>query len=115
MIPLKSQTAVITGGSRGIGFAIADELAAAGSHLVITSRKSADAESAAEKLAEHRVRILPLQCDVRDEVAVERMFEAVKSDFGSIDVLVNNAGHSHALVPIERRQPISGKTLWRPI
>ena len=100
--PLKSKLAVITGASRGIGFAIAEELAAAGSNLVITSRKSADAEAAAEKLAEHGVRILPLQCDVRDEVAIERMFEAVKSDFGSIDVLVNNAGHSQALVPIEK-------------
>ena len=100
--PLKSKLAVITGASRGIGFAIAEELAAAGSHLVITSRKAADAESAAEKLAEHGVRILPLQCDVRDEVAIERMFEAVKSDFGSVDILVNNAGHSQALVPIEK-------------
>jgi NAD(P)-dependent dehydrogenase (short-subunit alcohol dehydrogenase family) len=93
---------VITGASRGIGFAIAEALAAAGSNLVITSRKSADAESGAEKLATHGVRILPLQCDVRDEVAVERMFEAVKSDFGSIDILVNNAGHSQALIPIEK-------------
>ncbi len=100
--PLKSKIAVITGASRGIGFAIAEALAATGANLVITSRKAADAESAAERLAEHGVRILPLQCDVRDEVAIERMFEAVKSDFGSIDILVNNAGHSQVLVPIEK-------------
>ena len=100
--PLKSKVAVITGASRGIGFAIAEALAAAGSNLVITSRKSADAEAAAEKLAVHGVRVLPIQCDVRDEVAIERMFEAVKSDFGSVDILVNNAGHSQALVPIEK-------------
>ncbi len=93
---------MITGASRGIGFAIAEALAATGSNLVITSRKSADAEAAAEKLATHGVRILPLQCDVRDEVAIERMFEAVKSDFGSVDILVNNAGQSQALVPIEK-------------
>ncbi len=99
---LKSKVAVVTGASRGIGFAIAEALASAGSNLVITSRKAADAESAAEKLAEHGVRILPLQCDVRDEVAIERMFEAVRSDFGSVDILVNNAGHSQALIPIEK-------------
>jgi NAD(P)-dependent dehydrogenase (short-subunit alcohol dehydrogenase family) len=102
MDPLKEKIAVITGASRGIGFAIAKALAAAGSSLVITSRKSADAEAAAEKLAAHGVRILPLQCDVRDEVAIARTFEAVKSDFGSIDVLINNAGHSQALIPIEK-------------
>jgi len=100
--PLKSKLAVITGASRGIGYAIAEALATAGSNLVITSRKAADAESAAERLAVHGVRILPLQCDVRDEVAIERMFEAVKSDFGSVDILVNNAGHSQALMPIEK-------------
>jgi len=100
--PLKSKIAVITGASRGIGFAIAEALAAAGSNLVVTSRKSSDAESAAEKLAVHGVRVLPLQCDVRDEVAVERMFQAIKDDFGSVDILVNNAGHSQPLVPIEK-------------
>jgi NAD(P)-dependent dehydrogenase (short-subunit alcohol dehydrogenase family) len=100
--PLKSKLAVITGASRGIGFAIAEALAAAGTNLVITSRKASDSESAAEELAAHGVRILPLQCDVRDEVAIERMFEAVKSVFESIDILVNNAGHSQALVAIEK-------------
>jgi NAD(P)-dependent dehydrogenase (short-subunit alcohol dehydrogenase family) len=99
--PLKSKVAVITGASRGIGFAIAEALAAAGSDLVITSRKSADAESAAEELAVHGVRVLPIQCDVRDEVAIARLFQAVKDDFGHIDVLVNNAGHSHAPFPID--------------
>ena len=100
--PLKSKLAVITGASRGIGYAIAEALASAGSHLVITSRKAADAESAAEKLAAHGVRLLPIQCDVRDEVAVERLFAAVKDDFGHVDILVNNAGHSHAALPIEQ-------------
>jgi NAD(P)-dependent dehydrogenase (short-subunit alcohol dehydrogenase family) len=100
--PLKNKVTVITGASRGIGFAIAEALAAVGSNLVITSRKSADAEAAAEKLAVHGVRVLPIQCDVRDEDAIERMFEGVRSDFGSVDILVNNAGHSQALVPIEK-------------
>ncbi len=99
--PLKSKLAVITGGSRGIGFAIAEALAIAGSNLVVTSRKAADAETAAEKLASHGVRVLPIQCDVRDEVAIARLFQAVKDDFGHPDILVNNAGQSHALFPIE--------------
>jgi 3-oxoacyl-[acyl-carrier protein] reductase len=99
--PLKSKVSVITGGSRGIGFAIAEALAIAGSNVVVTSRKSADAESAAEKLACHGVRVLPIQCDVRDEVAIARLFQAVKDDFGHLDILVNNAGNSHAPFPIE--------------
>jgi NAD(P)-dependent dehydrogenase (short-subunit alcohol dehydrogenase family) len=99
---LNSKTAVITGASRGIGFAIAEALAAAGSNLVITSRRATGAESAAEKLAAHGTRILPLQCDVRDEVAIERLFAAVKDDFGHVDILVNNAGHSQAPFPIEK-------------
>ena len=108
---LKSKIAVVTGASRGIGFAIAQALAAAGANLVITSRKSADAESAAERLAEHGVRILPLQCDVRDEVAVERMFQAIKDDFGSVDILINNAGRSQAQVSIEKLPT----EIWRDV
>ncbi|HLH05917.1 MAG TPA: SDR family oxidoreductase [Terriglobales bacterium] len=100
--PLKARIAVITGANRGIGFALANALAAAGCHLAITSRTAANAESAAEKLSVHATRILPLQCDVREELAVARIFEAVKADFGHIDILINNAGHSHAALPIER-------------
>lgn len=99
---LHSKVAVITGANRGIGFAIAEALASAGCNLVVTSRKATDAEAAAEKLAAHGVRVLPIQCDVRDEIAVGRLFAAVRDDFKNIDILINNAGHSHAALPIEK-------------
>jgi 3-oxoacyl-(acyl-carrier-protein) reductase len=89
---LKDKTALVTGGSRGIGRAVAIALAEAGADVVVNFNHSADA--AREVCSESRalgVRSRSYQCDVsRGET--EFMVERVLDDFGSIDILVNNAG-----------------------
>jgi citronellol/citronellal dehydrogenase len=93
-----SKTAFITGGSRGIGKAIALSLAKAGYNIVIAA-KTAEAHpklegtiyTAAEEIEKLGVKVLPLQVDIRSEENVIDAVEKVKNTFGKIDVLVNNA------------------------
>jgi 3-oxoacyl-[acyl-carrier protein] reductase len=87
------KTAIVTGGSRGIGRAIALELAAAGHRVVITFQK--DAKSADETVVAVRRRggeAIACAADVRDAAAVKALGERVAADFGGADILVNNAG-----------------------
>ena len=97
------KVAVVTGGSRGIGYAIARALAAEGCAVVITGRnKSALKQSAARltKLQEPGM-VVPIVCDVRDEKSVRALFTEVKRRFEKIDVLVNNAGITQPTVTVE--------------
>jgi len=91
MLPDKTfdgRVAIVTGGATGIGFAIARELTRLGARVVIASRKQANLEAAVAQLGETSAfHVL----DVRDAAAVETMAETVATDFGRIDVLVNNA------------------------
>ena len=81
--PLFGRTAVVTGASRGIGLAVAEELQGAGAHVVRLARSLADAE------AERRTDIA---CDVTDPTAVERTARRVLDAHGAPDILVNAAG-----------------------
>jgi 3-oxoacyl-[acyl-carrier protein] reductase len=89
-IDLARKTAVVTGGSRGIGYAIAQALAGAGARVAILARDGAKAETAARSLGDGGAR--GYSCDVADAAQVEQAVETVERDFGQIDVLVNNAG-----------------------
>ncbi len=91
--PLVGRMAVVTGGSRGIGRAIALELARQGADLLITYRtNSALAEAAANEIRRLHVDCITCEMDVRDGSSIERMVEAARARHGEIDVLVNNAG-----------------------
>jgi NAD(P)-dependent dehydrogenase (short-subunit alcohol dehydrogenase family) len=92
-LQLKDKVALVTGGSRGIGLAIARALAAEGCDLVITARDRAKLNKAAKELEQN---VAPLICDVRDAKAVEKLFVAVRDRFGRLDILINNAGVAHA-------------------
>ena len=86
---------VVTGGTRGIGNAIAAKLLAHGDAVAITGTSPQGVERAAGQLREvapDARRVMALACDVRDPVAIETAFESVATQFGGIDVLVNNAG-----------------------
>jgi NAD(P)-dependent dehydrogenase (short-subunit alcohol dehydrogenase family) len=90
---LDGRVAVVTGGARGLGRAIADALASAGADVAISARKRQSAERAAEVIAETSGRkTLALAADVTARREVEEMIDAVSSAFGRIDILVNNAG-----------------------
>jgi NAD(P)-dependent dehydrogenase (short-subunit alcohol dehydrogenase family) len=87
------QVALITGGSAGLGLAIASALAAAGSDIVLASRSAARCREAAERVAAQTGRRASgLWCDVTDEAAVGALVERVLSDHGRLDVLVTSAG-----------------------
>ena len=90
---MTGQVAIITGGSKGLGAAIAAGLASAGAITVIASRGLAEAEVvAAEITAGYGTRSIPMSVDVADPTSVERMAESVMAQSGRIDILVNSAG-----------------------
>ncbi len=91
---LRGRVAVITGGGRGIGRAIATDLARAGADVAITYRSDpVQAEGVAVDLAAtHGVRVRAVQCDVRLAADVERLINEAKDNLGGLHILVNNAG-----------------------
>ncbi|GAB2779320.1 SDR family NAD(P)-dependent oxidoreductase [Halomonas shantousis] len=89
---LNDKTALVTGGGRGIGQGIALALAEAGAHVVIADRDTAIAEETAEKVKACGGRSLALQVDVTDPDSIQRMIGDIESDFGPLDIAVNNAG-----------------------
>src|SRR5215467_3958065 len=84
---LKNATVLITGGSSGIGFAIAKSLIEAGSRVAITGRDEKKLYKAAETLS-----AVPIRADVTNENDVSRTYREVLQAFGRLDILVNNAG-----------------------
>ena len=91
---LKGKTAVITGASRGIGEAIAHKFASLGANVAVIY---AGNNIAAEKVCkncqeEYGVKAVSYQCDVSDFDAVKQTVASIKADFGTVHILVNNAG-----------------------
>jgi NAD(P)-dependent dehydrogenase (short-subunit alcohol dehydrogenase family) len=89
---LAGSTALVTGGSRGLGFLLARELARAGCRVAICARDLPELERARAALAREGHRLTALPCDVADRAAVERLVAEVTATLGGLDVLVNNAG-----------------------
>ena len=89
---LEGKVALITGGSQGIGRAVAHALAQKGMNLVLAARSVDKLEAAAEELRKSGVRVLTVPTDVSKRADLERLVEAAVAEFGGIDVLVNNAG-----------------------
>ena len=93
MSKLTEKVALVTGGSRGIGAAIAKRLAADGANVAITYTKGADAAASVVKEIERSGRkAIAIQADATDAKAVEAAVEKVIATFGRLDILVNNAG-----------------------
>ena len=92
---LAGKVAVITGGSRGLGFASARALVAEGAHVVICGRTPRTLDSAAAQLAEvggDAARVLAVEADVSREKDLRRLVDEAVTRFGGVDVLVNNVG-----------------------
>jgi NAD(P)-dependent dehydrogenase (short-subunit alcohol dehydrogenase family) len=91
-LQLTGRRALVTGGSRGIGLAVADALAAEGVDLVLAARDPDRLRRAAEDLAaRHGRRVVGLRVDTADDVSVRTMVAAATEALGGIDILVNNA------------------------
>ncbi|HVO62620.1 MAG TPA: SDR family NAD(P)-dependent oxidoreductase [Terriglobales bacterium] len=103
--PFKGKMALITGASKGIGFAIAKKLAAEGCDLTITARNRAALEEASRELLAFRVRVLAEACDVSKASEVESLFTSVRQQSKGLDILINNAGISHAMAPVDQLAP----------
>ena len=105
LFDMTGQTAIVTGGSKGLGKAIAEGLASAGANIALISRNQAEAEAAAQEIAStYQTQTLGLEVDVTQQADIEAMVSTVFEKFGRIDALVNNAG-------INIRGPISELSL----
>jgi 3-oxoacyl-[acyl-carrier protein] reductase len=82
---------IVTGGSKGIGLAIAQALLARGMQVAISGRQDGDLQAAARALGGGD-RVLPVRADVRDPADAQRLIDQTVARFGGLDVLVNNAG-----------------------
>jgi gluconate 5-dehydrogenase len=95
MFSLAGQRALVTGSSRGIGFAIAGALAGAGADVILNARDKVALGEAAAKLAESGARVRAVAFDVTSEDSVSGAVEHIEAEIGPIDILVNNAGMQH--------------------
>ncbi|MFB6087582.1 MAG: SDR family NAD(P)-dependent oxidoreductase [Haloarculaceae archaeon] len=92
-LSLDDRPAIVTGGSQGIGKAIATQFAAAGGDVAICSRSYDRVEPVAADLTEeHDGRVVPVECDVTDSDDVRHLVDVAIEEFGDLKVLVNNAG-----------------------
>lgn len=91
---LVGRRALVTGGSKGIGYAVCEELLAEGAAVVFCARHGDEVEVAASRLAE-RGKATGLVCDVTDANAIEEMVASAAEVLGGLDILVNNAGGAH--------------------
>ncbi len=97
---LKDKIALITGGGRGIGKAVALHYAREGAKLAICGRTASEIEEAAGEIKASGAECLALVCDVSEEEPVAAMVEEVRKRFGGIDILINNAGVMTRPTPI---------------
>ena len=97
-----NKVAVITGGSRGIGLAMARVFAASGYSVVITGRDIKRLQQATSEITGKHANVTTIACDVRDPASVEALFQEVRKAHSTLDVLINNAGVAHALAPAEQ-------------
>lgn len=94
LFDLKGKTALVTGGSRGLGLQMAQALGEAGARLVLTSRKTHDLEAAARELQAQGIDAQWIAADCANEADIQRLVAEATEKLGHIDILVNNAGAS---------------------
>lgn len=91
---LKGKTAIVTGGTRGIGFAIVKKYLENGANVAIAGSRQETAEKALSHLSEYEGRVMAIWPDLCSPEEVAEAFDSVKAKFGSVDILANNAGQS---------------------
>ena len=91
-IDLTGKTAIVTGGSKGIGYGMAMALATLGANVVIVSRNLQEGQAAAKTAAAKGVKAHAISCDVTNSASVTNMVQEAAKVMGQVDILVNNAG-----------------------
>jgi NAD(P)-dependent dehydrogenase (short-subunit alcohol dehydrogenase family) len=97
---LKGKVALVTGATRGIGRAIALSLAQEGCDLAVTGRSAPALNRLSKELRNTGIRALGREADLRDPETVATLLGQVRKQFGRLDILINNAGISHAMTPV---------------
>src|SRR5260370_23533009 len=101
LLDLKNKTAVVIGGTSGIGLALTRGLAQAGANVVHTGRRAEQVRNAAAQVVALGGRSLNQTCDVTDNTSIERLLQAVCSEFGSVQILVNCAGRTKKMSTLD--------------
>jgi len=104
LFDLSSKTALITGGSRGLGLQIAEALGEMGAKVAITARKQAELDEAAARLSRQGIETLTIVGDLSKFDTIPGMVEKAVARFGAVDILVNNAGTTWG-APAEEHPP----------
>lgn len=92
LLDLSGKTAIVTGGSIGIGYGIVNRLCEAGANVVIAGRNIEEAQKTADELTQKNYKVKVVQADVSNEENVKNLVNQTLSIFGKIDILINNAG-----------------------
>lgn len=98
---LKGKTAIVTGGGRGIGRAVARKLASEGAAILVSSRSAKEIEAVAAEIQQAGGRAKAVAADVSKPAECEKVVRAGREAFGAIDILVNNAGVLGPVAPAE--------------
>jgi NAD(P)-dependent dehydrogenase (short-subunit alcohol dehydrogenase family) len=115
-LELAGKAAIVTGGSRGIGKAIARELAREGVDVAIVARSGADLQQTAAELAEETGRrIVPIQADTADDASVKAMVEQAAKQLGHIDILVNCAAQPGGQGAIPKLGDVTDDLFWSDV
>ena len=91
MLDLNNKTAIVSGGSKGIGKAIATKLAQAGANVVICSRKKENLDSAVNEAASNGLTLIPIECNTSNKESIQSVVDYTIEKFNGVDILVNNA------------------------
>ena len=94
---MKDRVAIVTGGSKGIGFAVARRFAESGAKVAIVARGEKDLAAARAALAKDGLEVRDYVCDVSKAADISSTYEKIAGHFGKVDVMVNNAGTSRAM------------------
>src|SRR5260370_12453786 len=101
LLDLKNKTAVVIGGTSGIGLALTRGLAQAGANVVPTGRRAEQVRNAAAEVVALGRRSFQQTCDVTDNASIEGLLQAVCAELGSVQILVNCAGRTKKMATLE--------------
>jgi NAD(P)-dependent dehydrogenase (short-subunit alcohol dehydrogenase family) len=105
MVNLQGKTALVTGGGRGIGAAIARKLAALGAHVIVCGRTLEPLEATVKTIESTGGQAIAIVADVADQKSVAKLAEQVKGEHKQLDILVNNAGVGSFSTPLHQLDP----------
>jgi NAD(P)-dependent dehydrogenase (short-subunit alcohol dehydrogenase family) len=101
LFDLTGRTAIVTGGSRGLGKEMAEALAEAGARVMLCARRTEWLDKTVDEFRERGFTVEGMACDVSDPGEVQKLVDATVAKFGSLDILINNAGISWGAMPEE--------------